>query len=81
MALKQSYPESMGSTVPTAGPIARRITIGKKNKAPQTITQPAVASVPMTPQMMNSIKASPKGVMPAGLAKYMAMKKASKGKK
>ncbi len=36
--------------------------------------------VPMSPAMVSSIKSSPKGKIPAGLAKYLAAKKAAKGK-
>ena len=34
--------------------------------------------VPMSPSMVGSIKASPKGKIPAGLAKYLANKKKGK---
>ncbi len=41
----------------------------------------SVPMAPMGPQMVSAIKQSPKGVIPAGLAKYLANKKAGKAKK
>lgn len=35
--------------------------------------------VPMSPSMVTAIKSSRKGKIPAGLAKYLAAKKAAKG--
>lgn len=37
--------------------------------------------VKMTPRMVTSIKNSPKGKIPAGLARYLAAKRAAKGGK
>lgn len=37
--------------------------------------------IPMSPSMVGAIKASPKGKIPAGLAKYLAAKRAAKGGK
>ncbi len=37
--------------------------------------------VPMSPAMVTAIKASPKGKIPPGLARYLAAKKAAKGGK
>lgn len=37
-------------------------------------------TIPMTPRMVNSIKQAPKGVIPSGLARYLAAKRAAKAK-
>lgn len=48
---------------------------------PQQFSPQGHPMVPMSPSMVGAIKASPKGKIPAGLAKYLASKKKSKGKK
>lgn len=46
----------------------------------QTATTSAHPMVPMSPAMVSSIRSAKKGVIPPGLAKYIAAKKAAKTK-
>ena len=49
-----------------------------KKKAVAPIGAVGAPMVPMHPKMVAAIKASPKGVLPPGLARYLAAKKANK---
>ena len=56
--------------------------LAKKNGNMVTPTTPSgVPMMPMHPQMLASIKASPKGKLPAGLQRYLANKKKISTKK
>ena len=46
--------------------------------SPPSMSPQGHPMVPMSPAMLSSIKASPKGVIPPGLARYLANKKKGK---
>lgn len=52
---------------------------GQSGRTPPQMSPQGYPLVPMHPKMVAAIKASPKGVIPPGLAKYLAAKKLGKG--
>lgn len=72
---------SKNPTPPAGGPVGYQSPPIPPNLMPQAAASTPIAHpmIPMSPAMMNSIKQSPKGQIPPGLARYLAAKRAAKG--